>query len=132
MTEDREGLQPPAQAGSLKSWVKVGYLLLGLSIPALLEIFFEVVILTLSSGPQMLFYSIIHTVGGPLGVILGLSLLANPAYAIFALGLLAYLGAGKLAEPGRHFRVLIGGFVFQAVVFFLLFTYDYWAYALFN
>lgn len=132
MTEDQEWPQPPTQAGPLKRWMKVGYLLLGLSMPALLEIFFEVVILTLSSGPQMLFYSIIHTVGAPLGVVLGLSLLANPAYAIFALGLLVYRGAGKLAEPGLHFRILIGGFVFQTAVFFLLFTYDYWAYALFN
>jgi len=132
LTEDRDGPQPLGQARPLKRWVKVGYLLLGLSIPALLEIFFEVVILTLSSGPQMLFYSIIHTVGGALGVILGVSLLANPAFALFALGLLAYRVAGKLAEPGRHFRILISGFVFQAAVFFLLFTYDYWAYALFK
>ncbi len=78
----------------------------------------------------MLSYTIVHTVAGPLGVVLGVSLLANPAYAIFALVLLAYRGVGKLAEQGRHFRIMLGWLAFQATVFLLLFTYDYWAYAL--
>lgn len=133
MSETLESPQPlPAGRAPLKLWVKVGYVLLGLSAPALLEIFFEVVLLTLSSGPQMLFYTITHTAGPVLGLILAISLLANITFAPYALGLLAYRSIGKLAESGGHFAVIMGCFAFQAVVFVLLFTYDYWAYALFR
>ena len=121
-----------AEAGALKAWVKVGYILLGLSAPVLLEVFFEVVFLTVSSGPQMLFYSIIHTAAGPLGVVLGISLMANPVYALFALGLLAFRSLGILSEPGRHFRIMMVGLGFQAFLLLLLLTYDYWTYALYG
>jgi hypothetical protein len=133
LSDSRERLRSPTnQRGTVRRWAKIGYFLLMLSAPALLEIFFEVVLLTLSSGPQMLFYSIIHTVGNFMGFILGVSLLTNPVFALYALGLLAYHATRGLAQPVPHFRIIIGGFVFQAVVFFLLFTYDYWAYPLFG
>lgn len=122
---------PAGRSPPLRAWAKLGYLLLVLSVPALLEIFFEVVILTSSSGPQMLFYSIIHTASGPVGLVLGVSVLAIPVYAVYALGLLVARGLGKLAEPGRHFRIMMVWLAFQALLFVLLLTYDYWAYALF-
>ena len=104
---------------------KLGYILLALSAPFFLETSFEMYVLTALSGPQMLGFSLMHSGGTALLVVLAVSALSFLFLAIYSL---VAFGRVLLHKPtGRHERVFVWILGVQVLHVTLFFLYDYWS-----
>ncbi len=111
---------------------KLGYILIAASSPFFFESAFEMYLLTLIHGHQMLFFSFIH-IASVFGVLLlALSLFAYLCLALFAAIVVALKLMGKLSLWGSYPRMMEIILLIQVIHTILFVTYDRWASALFS
>jgi hypothetical protein len=92
---------------------------------------FEMYLLTLVQGRQMLFFSLVHIAPGFFLIIVALSGIAFVCLAICALVVVVLNLMGKMDSGGNYPRMMLIILLIQVVHTALLLTYDYWAAALF-
>lgn len=105
---------------------KLGNILIGGSSFFFLETAFEMYVLTIVRGPQMLGFWMVHTAR----VFLILVVLSGFSYmclAAFALFVLASKWFGKVPIEDRHARLMSIVLSIQLIHTSLLLTYDYWS-----
>jgi hypothetical protein len=102
------------------------------SLPFFVETAFEMYVLTLIGGPQMLFFSLAHIGGMFLISLLTLSALAFILFFVIGVSLVISKAAGKIQGHNREMARLNILLVLQVVHIALLFTYETWSNALFS
>jgi hypothetical protein len=108
----------------------IGRVLIAASSLFFLETSFEMYLLTLMNGPQMLFFSLAHIAPFFL-LIVALSGVAFVCLAIFAFVVVMENLIGKLESPGNYPRFMLIVLCVQIVHTALLLTYERWAPTLF-
>ena len=104
---------------------KLGYLLVLLAAPFFFRTAFEMYFLTVMHGPQMLFFSLMHTAGPALLLVLacsGVSFLLLALYSVIACGRLIL--RKTTGEHEKTFTWILG---LQLLHIALLCLYDYWS-----
>lgn len=109
----------------------LGNILIAASLVFFIETAFEMYLLTLIHGQQLLFFSLAHVAPGFL-LIMALSGIAFVCLAIFALVVVVLNRLGKVDSGGNYPRTMLIILLIQVVHTTLLVTYDYWAAALFS
>ena len=104
----------------------IGTFLMVASLPFFLDTAFEMYLLTLIHGQQMLFFSLVHIVPGFL-LIVWLSGVAFVCLAVFALGVVVLNLSGVLNAEKRYARMMLIVLLAQVAHAGLLITYDGWA-----
>jgi hypothetical protein len=108
----------------------LGNILIAASALFFIETAFEIYLLTLAHGQQMLFFSLAHIAPSVL-LIVALSGIAFICLAVFALVVVILNLVGKLDSLGTYPRFMLIVLCVQIVHSVLLLTYDRWAAALF-
>ena len=109
---------------------EIGNMLVAASSVFFLQTSFEMYFLTLTRGPQMLFFSMAH--GAPIFFLLVLlSGIAFVCLGLWAFGVTVLSLAGKLNISGNYRRLMLIVLIVQVVHSALLLTYERWASALF-
>lgn len=110
---------------------ETGNILVAASSVFFLETSFEMYVLTLRRGPQMLFYPLAHGSSLLPPLLVALSGVAFICLAAFALVVVISGLAGKARSSGRYPRFLLIVLCVQVIHTALIVTYDRWASALF-
>ena len=108
-----------------------GKFLIAASLPFFLETSFEMYLLTLMHGQQMLFFSLVHIAPWLLALV-AVSGIAFLCLAVFALGVVILNPLGVISIEGRHARMMLVILLVQVAHTALLLTYERWASALFS
>lgn len=111
-------------------WRNLGLALFAGTILLFLIDGFEVYFLTLTRGPQMVYFSMVH-LGGPYLYLFTLGVLAFHLHALYVVVILLLRWFRRIGPFDRLLRASVYLFGLQAVHFVLLMTYDVWSYALF-
>ena len=109
----------------------LGKFLIVASLPFFLDTAFEMYLLTLAHGQQMLFFSLAH-IAPALLLIVWISGIAFACLGVFALGVVVLNLVGVLNAERRYARMMLIILLVQVVHTALLLTYDRWASALFG
>jgi hypothetical protein len=113
-------------------WLKwIGNILIIASSLFFVETAFEMYLLTVTQGPQMLFFSLVHIAPALFGLVV-LSGVAFLCLAVFAFGVQVMKLAGRLKTSGRYSTFMLIILCVQVIHAALLLTYDRWALALFS
>jgi hypothetical protein len=107
----------------------IGKFLIVASLPFFLDTAFEMYLLTLTQGPQMLFFSLAH-VAPILLVVVWLSGIAYASLMVSALGVVVLSLVGVLNAEKSYARMMLIILLVQSAHTALLLTYDHWAAAL--
>jgi hypothetical protein len=109
----------------------IGKFLIAASLPFFLDTAFEMYLLTLAQGQQMLFFSLAH-IAPVFLLVVGLSGVAFACLAVFALGVVVLNLAGVLNAGKRYAGMMLIILLVQLAHTALFLTYDHWASALFG
>lgn len=109
----------------------VGKFLIAASLPFFLDTSFEMYLLTLMHGRQMLFFSLAHVSPGLL-LLVWLSGVAFACLAVFALGVVILNLIGALNAEKSYARRMLIILLVQVAHTSLLLTCDLWASSLFS
>ena len=107
----------------------IGKFLIAASLPFFLDTAFEMYLLTLTQGQQMLFFSLAH-IAPILLLIVWLSGIAFACLMVFALGVVILNLAGVLKAEKSYARMMLIILLAQVAHTALFLTYDGWASAL--
>jgi len=121
------GAPEPSEGALTGTGHLVAWALLVLAVPAFLESAFEMYGLTLVRGPQMLFYSIVHSADPFLLTLLFVSWVCFALLTLYS-GCIAILRLFSARScKGSFGRIFTVVFTIALVHTFLLATYDHWS-----
>jgi hypothetical protein len=112
-------------------WRNLGLALLVGTVLLFLIDAYEVYFLTLTRGPQMVYFTMVH-MGGPYLYLFMIGVLAFHLHALFVVVVLLMRWFGRIGPFDRLLRVSVYVFAAQALHFLLMLTYDSWSYGLFG
>ena len=104
----------------------IGKFLIVVSLPFFLDTAFEMYLLTLAHGPQMLFFSLAH-IAPVFLIVVWLSGVAFACLGVFALGVVTLNLVGVLDAGRSYSKLMLVILLVQVIHTALLITYDGWA-----